>query len=105
MVPADVAAGGIEREHAVGVEIVARPVGAVVFRRGIAGAPIGCVGGWVIGARHIKRAAAGLPGVVLVFPRLAAGLARRRHGVSAPELVAGLAVERHQPVTHTLIAA
>ena len=105
VIPADLAASGVKREHAVGVEIVARPVRAVVFRRWISRTPIGRIGGRVVGAGDVERAAAGLPGIVLVLPGLAAGLAGRRHGVSAPKLVAGLAVERHQPIAHALIAA
>src|SRR5580704_9713178 len=75
--PLDPSVRRIDRQRAVGEEVVAGPVGGVVFRRRIAGAPIGDVGRGIVGAGDIERAAAGLPGIVLVLPGLAAGLARR----------------------------
>ena len=49
-------------------------------------------------------AAAGLPGVVIVLPRLAARVARLRHRVPAPQLVAGLHVERGHPAARAGVA-
>src|SRR5439155_12780442 len=105
VIPAQLAGRRIERKHAVGVEIVARPIGAVVFRRWIAGAPIRSVGPRIVGAGDVERAAAGLPRVVPVLPGLVPGLARTRNGVEAPQLIAGLGIERDQPVAHALVAA
>src|SRR5262249_42540831 len=92
-------------ERAVGVEIVARTVGAVIFRRRIARAPIGHIGDGIIGARDVERAAAGLPGVVLVLPGFMARFAGSRNGIKPPQLVAGLGVERDQPVAYAPVAA
>src|SRR5262249_46858331 len=96
-VPADLAGGGVGRDRTVGEEIGDGPIGGIVARRWIAGAPIGQVGGGIIGAGDVKRAAAGLPGIGLVLPGLAAGLARRRHRESLPLHVAGLRIERSDP--------
>src|SRR5262249_24752181 len=96
---------GVERERAVGIEVVARSVGRIVFRRRVAGAPIGRVGAGIVGAGDVEGAAAGLPGIVLVLPGLAAGLVGRRNGEGLPEHIAGPGVERDQPVTHARVAA
>src|SRR5439155_6017763 len=45
--------------------------------------------------------AAGLPGVILVLPGLAAGLARLGDGVPAPQLVAGSGIERRDPAARS----
>src|SRR5262249_36433383 len=52
-----------------------------------------------------NRGAADLPGVVLVLPGFAAGLARRRDHVFAPQKLAGLTVEPGDPVAHAAVAA
>src|SRR6185312_17293141 len=49
-------------------------------------------------------AAAGFPGVGLVLPGLAAGIAGFGHHVPAPKLVAGLDVERRQPAAGLRVA-
>src|SRR5262249_1163585 len=51
-----------------------------------------------------QAAAAGLPGVGLVLPGLAALLARLRHRVPAPQLCAGLDVERRDPAARRAVA-
>ncbi len=103
--PLHLAGRGIERDGAVGEQVVTRPVRRIVARRRIAGAPIGDVGGRIVGAGDVERAAAGLPGVVIVFPGLAAGLARRRHRERLPFLLAGLGIERREPAAHAVVAA
>src|SRR5262249_58979008 len=60
--------------------------------------------GRVVGAGLPQPAAAALPGVGLVLPGLAAGVARLRHDVPAPELVAGLDVERGEPAARAGVA-
>ena len=95
-VPVHLAGVGIPGDRAVGVEVVARPIGRVEHRHRIAGAPDGLVGRRIVGAGHPDGAAAGLPGVVLVLPGLAAGLAGRRDGVLAPEQLAGRGIERRR---------
>ena len=59
----------------------------------------------VVGAGDPHGAAAGLPGVVLVLPGLAAGFAGRRNHVFAPHQLAGRGVERGDPVAHAAVAA
>src|SRR5436190_22707188 len=49
-------------------------------------------------------AAAGLPRVVIVFPRLAARIAGLRHRVEAPQLLAVFDVERRDPSSRAGIA-
>src|SRR5262249_19069064 len=85
-------------------EIVTRPMGRIEFRDRIAGAPDGLVGLRIVGAGHPDRPAAGLPGIVLVLPGLAAGFARRRNGVFAPEELAGLGVTLGAPATSPVAA-
>ena len=104
-IPVHLAGVGIPRDHAVGVEIVARPVGRIEHRHRIAGAPDHLVGGEIVGAGHPHGAAAGLPGVVLVLPGLAAGLAGRRNHIFAPDELAGRGIERRDEVAHAAVAA
>src|SRR5262249_35403455 len=73
----------------------------IVIRNRVAGAPDRELGGRIIGAGLPEPAAAGLPGVVLILPGLAAGLARLRYGVPAPQLVAGAGVERRHPAARS----
>src|SRR5262249_57907202 len=70
----------------------------------VAGAPDRLVGGGVVGAGHPDGAAAGLPGIVVALPGLAAGLARRRDRELAPQELAGLGVEPGHPIAHALVA-
>ena len=63
------------------------------------------VGGDVVAAGDPHGAAAGCPGIVIVLPGLAAGLARRRDHVIAPGQLAGLGVEAGDEVAHPMIAA
>ena len=104
-VPRHLAGRGVERDRAVGEEVVARPIGGIVARRGVARSPIGQVGRRIVGAGDVERAAAGLPGVGLVLPGLAAGLARRRDRERLPFELAGLGVERGDPAAHAVVAA
>src|SRR5262245_16143640 len=103
--PLHLAGRGIEGDRAVGEQIVARPVRGIVARRRVAGAPIGEVVLRIVGAGHVERAAAGLPGVLLVLPGLAAGLAGRRNDERLPLLLAGFGVEAGKPVAHAIVAA
>src|SRR5262249_14136297 len=51
----------------------------------------------IVGSGLPQAAAAGLPGVVLVLPGLAARLTRLRDRIPAPQLVAGAGVEPGEP--------
>src|SRR5215510_10623767 len=93
----DLAILAVDRDRRVGVEIVAGSRLRIVDRDGISGAPDRELRRRVVGAGLPQSAAAGLPGIGLVLPGLAAGIAGLRHHVPAPELVAGLGVERGKP--------
>src|SRR4029077_3757495 len=97
-VPVHLAGVGVPGHRAVGEQIVARPSGRIEFRDRIAGAPDGLIGLHVVGAGDPDGAAAGLPGVVLVLPGLAAGLAGRWNGELAPDHLAGSRVGRRSPI-------
>src|SRR5207302_6965468 len=58
-------------------------------RRGIADAPVHEVELRIVGPRDPRRAAASLPGVVVLRPGFVALLAARRNRVAAPQLLAG----------------
>src|SRR5262245_60269462 len=103
--PGDLAARRVEGDRARRVEIVAGAALRIIARHRIAGAPIGQIALRIVGAGDIERAAAGLPGVVLVLPGLVPGLARCRDRMGLPQHVAGLGIERGDPVAHAAIAA
>ena len=67
VIPFDLAVGGIEGDRARCVKIVAEAIARIIGRHRIARAPIGEVGGGIIGTRNVEGAAAGLPGIVLFF--------------------------------------
>ena len=103
-VPGQLAGVDVERHRRVGVEVVARTRVGIVLRHRVAGAPDGELGVRIIRAGLPQAAAAGLPGVVLVLPGLAAGLAGLRNRIPAPQLVAGLGVERRDPAARPRVA-
>src|SRR5262249_11234093 len=103
-VPGELAGLDVESHGGIGVEVVARPRFRVVLRDRIAGAPDRQPGGWIVGAGLPHSAAAGLPGIGLVLPGLAARLARLRPDVPAPQLVAGLGIERREPAARAAVA-
>src|SRR5262249_30545444 len=104
-IPVHLSAVGVPGDHAVGEQIVAGPIGRIEHRHRIAGAPDHLVGRDIVAAGHPHGAAAGLPGVVLVLPGLAAGLARSRDRVLLPDELAGLGIESGDPVAHAAVAA
>src|ERR1051325_7567020 len=61
-------------------------------RSAVASAPVGDVGFGIVVAGDPHRAAAGLPLVAALGPRLAPGFSWRRDGVSAPQLLAGIRI-------------
>src|SRR5215475_16124836 len=97
MVPAQLAGIDVERHRRVGVEIVPRAGLRVIIRDRIAGAPDGETCRRIVGAGLPDAAAAGLPGVVLVLPGLAAGIARFRDRIPAPYFIAGPRIEGREP--------
>ena len=102
--PLHLAGRDVERDDRVRVEVVARTELRVVDRERVAGAEDVEVLCGIVGAGLPDAAAAGLPGVVIVLPRLAAGVARLGHRVPAPQLVAGVDVERRHPAARAAVA-
>ncbi len=90
-VPLHLAGRRIEREHRIGIEVVAGTVVGIPVRRRIAGGPVEKIELGIERAGQPRRAAAGLPAVALA-PRLGPGLTRRRNRVRAPHQLSGLRV-------------
>ncbi len=105
IVPLDLAGRGIERQRAVGVKVVARPIFIIPVRSGIADAPDDGVGCGIVGAGHPGRTAAGRSRVVAVFPGFAAGLALARDRVGAPDLLLGRQISCGDPATDAVLCA
>ena len=103
-IPVHVAGVGIPRDHAVGIEVVARPIERIEHRHRIAGAPQGLVGRGIVSAGDPNRTAAGAPGIGVAFPGFAAGLAGRRDRELLPHALAGRGIEPGDPVAHALVA-
>ena len=102
VVPDDLPAGGVEREHAVRVQRVPRvpplePRPWLRLRR----RPVDEAGGGVVAARR-PAVAAGAEHQRRVAPRVPAGLAGARHRRRAPHLVAGARVARGDEAGHLL---
>src|SRR5207302_10420797 len=87
VVPDDLARPGPKREHRRRVEVVARPP-LRSPRRGIANAPVHEIELRIVGPRDPGRAAASLPGIVVLRPGFVALLAARRNRVAAPQMLA-----------------
>src|SRR5262249_25388853 len=105
VVPVHLAGVGGPRDQAVGVEVITRAIIGIEHRDRIAGAPQHLIGSGVVGTGDPHGAAAGLPGVVLVLPGLAARLAGSRDDVLAPHHLAGRAVKRGDEIAHAAVAA
>ena len=63
------------------------------------------IGRGIVASGHPYGAAAGLPGIVLVLPGLAARLARRRDRVFEPKLRSSCGIKRSDPVANAAVAA
>src|SRR5439155_14913366 len=103
-IPGELAGFNVERDDRVRVQVVAGTRLRVVDRDRVAGAPDRQLRRGIVRADLPQAAAAGLPRVVGVLPRLAAGIARLRHDVPAPQLVAGTRVERGDPAARLRVA-
>src|SRR6516225_6607596 len=103
VVPNELAGIDVERHGRVGVEIVPRAGLRVIIRGRIAGAPNGEPRRRIVGPGLPDAAASGLPGVVLVFPGLAARIARLRNRIPAPQFIAGAGIERREPTANGLV--
>ena len=93
----------VDRDRRRDVEVVA---GALIAhpRAAVAGAPVREVGFGIVVAGHPHGRAAGLP-LIALGPRLAAGLAGRRHGEGPPQLFTALRIERRHEAAHAELAA
>src|SRR5712672_3712433 len=80
----------IQREHAIGVEIVAGTRAAIEVRRRITRAPVQRVEFGVVGSRHPGGATA--TQIRIAWPTFRAGLARAWNGPEAPGQLAGLRI-------------
>ena len=87
----------VEGEHGVREQVVARTELGVEHRHRVPGPPDRDPLPDIVLAGRPHAAAAGLPRVVVVQPRLVAGLTRPWNGVEAPQLLAGRLVQRGQP--------
>ena len=93
-VPAHLARVPVEREHRVGVQVVAQPHLAAVVGAGVAGAPVDQVQLRIVRACDPGRRAARAPRVAQ--PGLVVGMVRSRDRVRPPRALAGLGVVRVQ---------
>src|SRR6267378_595890 len=105
VVPDQLAGIDIERDHGVGIEVVAGARLRIVLRHRVAGAPDGEPGGGIVGAGLPEAAAARLPGAGLVLPGLAARIAGLGDGVPSPQFVAGARIEPREPAAGRIAGA
>jgi hypothetical protein len=75
---------------------VARP------RCGVAGAPIDCLGVWIVVACHPGRSATRFP--VVAFPRIVTWLTRAGNGEGPPQFLARVGVIRNDVTAHAELA-
>src|SRR5258708_27949541 len=87
-----------------GIEVVAGTRLLVVDRERVAGAEDVETRRRVVGAGLPDSAAAGFPGVVVVFPGFASRVAGLGHDVPAPELLAGPHFEPGHPAARSAVA-
>src|SRR6266571_4403938 len=102
--PGGLAGIDVERHRRVGVEVVPGARLRIVDRERVARADDVELGRRIVGAGLPDAAAAGLPGVVVVFPGLAARVAGLRHDVPAPQFLAGPDLERRDPSARSAVA-
>src|ERR1700730_11857878 len=93
---------GIQREHAIGVEIVPRTRAAIEIRRRIASAPIQSIKFRVVGSGHPGGAAP--TQISIARPTFRAGLAGGRYGPKAPSHRAGLRIESRNEPTYAVVS-
>ncbi len=101
--PLELSGVGVERDHRVGVEVVAGPEIGIPVRTGIADTPVGQVERRIVGGRHPRRSAAGLPGVAA--PGFVAGLAGSGNGVEAPHFLSRARIEGRDEAADAVLAA
>ena len=93
----------IERQHAIGIQIVAGTNAAVEVRARVAGGPVQRVGFRVVRARHPRGAAA--VQVQIPGPAFGAGFSRSRNSPETPrQFSRGRVIRRHK-ATHAVVSA
>src|ERR1041384_34563 len=102
-VPAELAAERIERQHRIGVQIVAFALVAVIVRAWIAGSPEKLVGLGIISTREPCGSAAMLDR--LAGPSFRQRLTRRGNCPETPDALAGRYLISGDEAAHSLIAA
>src|SRR5439155_12912365 len=93
----------IERDDAVRIEIVARPLIRVPVRTGIADSPIHQIQIGIVRSGQPDRRTTVLP--VVALPRLVARLVRARNRVEAPGFATGLRVICGDEAANSVLAA
>ncbi len=102
--PAELAGLRIQREHGIGIQVVARPPAAVGIGIRIARGPEQRAGLGIVAARQ-PRGSTALVELGITFPCFRSRLSRRGHGPEAPCLPAGLDVIRRDKTANARIAA
>ena len=105
VVPANLTGVDVNRDDAVGVEVVAFANTSVEVGRRVAGAHVQQIGLRVEGAGDPAVRATPCPGLALGGPGLGAGLAGLRHRVAAPLVLAGVEVEGVEVAAHPELPA
>src|SRR5215475_7496284 len=105
VIPDELAGIDIERDHGVGIEVVAGARLRIVLWHRVAGAPDGETSGGIVGAGLPQAAASRLPGTGLVLPGLAARIAGLGDGIPTPQLLAGAGVEPGKPTAGRIAGA
>src|SRR5712675_3495495 len=99
--PLQLSGVGIQREHTIGVEIIAGPRAAIEIRRRITRAPVQRVEFGVVRSRHPGGAAA--TQIRIAWPTFRAGLAGPRYGPEAPGQLAGLRIEGGKEASYAVV--
>src|SRR5262249_38822408 len=105
VVPLDLAGVGVERDRAVGIEVVAGTILGVPIRTRVADAPDDRVGRRIVGAGDPGRTAAVGGRPVVILPGIAAGLALQRDRVGAPDLLHRREVGGGEPAANAVFGA
>ena len=102
-IPPEFSRIGVQRQHAVGIEVVPRARAAIEIRRGIAGAPINCIEFRIVRAGHPRGAAAAL--VQFAGPARGAKLAWPGNRPELPRKFPRLGIIGGHEPAHPVVAA
>src|SRR5258707_9040208 len=99
--PLQLSGVGVQREHAIGVEIIAGPRAAIEIWRRITRAPVQRAEFGIVGSRHPSGAAA--TQIRIARPTFGAGLATAWNGPEAPGQLAGLRIEGGKEASYAAV--